>query len=157
MRMLFRGFVYVLALLVGPFCFAQVVTVRVINAANGRPLQKQHVSVSLLYDGGQKPPPRSEAIVTLDTDANGEARFTLPQPAPLHMSALVRLTSEHWVCGCRVLAATADVIQMGIVDSVPGGKSKKAAASLKAAPGEILFVARPFSFFERLLYPFVKE
>ena len=154
--MLFRGLVYVLVLLLGPFCFAQVVTVRVINAADGHPLQKQHVSVSLLYDKGEKTPAKYEANLTLETDTNGEARFTLPEPAPPHISVQVRLTSEHWRCGCGVLAASGDVIQKGIVGPLPGGQSKKTTTSLKAPPGEILFVARPLSFFERLLYPFVK-
>jgi len=34
---------------------------------------------------------------------------------------------------------------------------KKFAARYKAAPGEILFIFRPLSFFERLLYPLMKE
>ena len=153
---MFRGLVCVLLLLVGPLCFAQVVTVRVVNAADGHPLQKQQVSVSLLYEKGEKTPAKYEANLSGETDANGEAHFTLPEPAPPHISAQVRLTSEHWRCGCGVLAATGDVIQKGIVGPLPGGESKKAAASLKAAPGGILIVARPLSFFERLLYPFVK-
>jgi hypothetical protein len=156
MTMLLRSSVCVLLLLVGPFCFAQVVTVRVINAADGHPLQKQHVSVSLLYEKGEKAPTKYDANLSLETDANGEAHFTLPGPAPPHISAQVRLTSEQWRCGCGVLAATADVIQKGIVGPLAGAEPKKSAAPVKASPGEILFVARPLSFFERLLYPFVK-
>jgi hypothetical protein len=34
---------------------------------------------------------------------------------------------------------------------------KKFAARYKAAPGEILVIARPLSFLERLLYPLMKE
>jgi hypothetical protein len=154
--MLFRCLVFVLLLLVEPLCFAQAVTVRVVNAADGHPLQKQQVSVSLLYEKGEKTPAKYEANLSLETDANGEARFTLPEPTPPHILAQVRLTSEHWRCGCGVLAASGDVIQKGIVGPLPGGEPKKTTASLKAAPGEILFVARPLSFFERLLYPFVK-
>lgn len=154
--MLFRGLVCVLVLLIGPLCLAQVVTVRVVNTADGHPLQNQHVSVSLLNESGEKLPANYEANASLETDVNGEAHFTLPQPAPRHLSVLVRLTSEHWRCGCAVLAATGDVIQKGIVGPLPGGQSKKAATTLKAMPGEILFVARPLSFFERLLYPLEK-
>jgi len=155
--MFFRGFVCVLLLLVGPFCFAQTVTVRIMNAARGHPLQNQHVPVSLLYEKGEKTPAKYEANLTMKTDANGEAHFTLPEPAPPHISAQVRLTLEHLRCGCGVLATTEDVIQKGIVGPLPGGQPKKAAATLKALSGEILIVARPLSFFERLLYPFVKE
>ena len=49
MTTLLRGSACVLLLMLGPSCLAQVVTVRVINAADGHPLQKQQVSVSLLY------------------------------------------------------------------------------------------------------------
>jgi hypothetical protein len=154
--MLFRGSVYVFLQMLGPLCLAQVVAIRVINAADGRPLQKQRVSVSLLYEKGEKTPAKYDANLSLETDANGEAQFTLPEPAPRHLSAQVRLTSEHWHCGCGVLAATGEVIQKGIVGPLPRAESKKSAPPVKADPGEILFVARPLSFFERLLYPFVK-
>lgn len=154
--MLLRNLSYVLVLLVSPSCFAQEVVVRVVNATNGQPLGMQHVSVSLLYEKGEETPARYEAILNSETDAKGDAHFTLPEPAPRHISALVRLTSEHWICGCGVVASTEDVIQKGIVGVLPTGESKKSTAALKAAPGEILIVARPLSFFERLLYPFVK-
>jgi hypothetical protein len=156
MATLSRDLVCVLLLLLGPLCHAQVVTVRVINAANGHPLPKQQVSVNLFYEKGVKTPAKYDANLTLATDVNGEAHFALPEPAPLHLFVQIRLTSEHWHCGCLALAATGDVIQKGIVDPLPEGESKKAAASLKAIPGEILFVARPLSFFELLLYPFLK-
>ena len=154
--MFFRGLGCILLALVAPFCLAQVVTVRVINAIDGRPLQKQQISVSLLYEKGEKTPAKYDANLTLETDANGETHFTLPEPVPPHISAQVRLTSEHWRCGCGVLAATGDVLLKGIVGPLPGGESKRAATFLKPTPGEILFAARPLSFFERLLYPFVK-
>jgi hypothetical protein len=154
--MLLQGLVCVLLLTLGPLCFGQVVTIRVINAADGHPLQKQQVSVSLLYEKGERTPPKYDANLSLETDVNGEAHFPLPEPAPTHLSAQVRLPSEHWRCGCGVLAATEDVIQKGIVGPLPGAEPKKSAAPLKGTPGEILFVARPLSFFERLLYPLVK-
>lgn len=142
---------------IGLSCFAQTVRVRVVNANNGRPLQNQPVTVSLLYEKGEATPAKFEASLTFRTDASGEARFVLPKPAPTHMAAQVRLTTEHWRCGCMVLAATQDVIQKGIVDSAASASESKRSPSLvKAVPGEILFVARPLSFWERLLYPFVK-
>jgi hypothetical protein len=152
---LFRCLSFVLLLLVvGSRCFAQEVTVRVINAVNGRPLEKQHVSVSLMYDG-EMLPTRHYADLSQDTNANGEAHFTLPEPAPPHVWVQVRLTSDAWHCACAVIAATGAVVQKGIVRKI-AGESNKAAASLKAAPGEILFAAHPYSFLERLLYPLAK-
>jgi hypothetical protein len=153
MAVLFR--VCVLLLLGGPLCLAQVVSIRVINAADGGPLQKQQVSVSLLYDKGEKTPPKHNVNLSLESDAKGEAHFTLPEPAPSRISARVRLTSVHWRCGCEVLATTEDVIQKGIIGPQPA-ESKKPATPVIVSPGEIIFLARPLSFFERVLYPFVK-
>jgi hypothetical protein len=143
-----------LLLSLGSSCFAQAMKIRVINAADGSPLPKQQVSVALLYEGGEKTPANYEPVLTGETDANGEARFPIPEPAPAHLSAHVRLTSEHWRCGCMALAVTQDVLQKGIVESAANSKKS---APIKPTPGEILFVARPESFFERLLGPLVKE
>lgn len=137
-----------------PSCLAQIITVRVIDVANGRPLQRQKVSVSLLYDKGEQTPPKYDATLNLETNVNGEVQFTIPEPAPMHLSAQVYLTSEHWRCGCTVFGTTQDVIQKGLASPQPGSASKKADVTTKAS--EILFLARPLTFFERLLYPLVK-
>lgn len=147
--------VWFLPLLLGPSCFAQGVTVRVINAANGHPLQKQSVTVSLLYEKGERTPAKYDATLRLETDVNGEAHFRLPEP-PVHFSAQVRVDWSHWKCGCGVLGSTDDLIRKGILGPVPTAKSENSATLFKVVAGEILFVARPLSFFERLLYPFLK-
>ena len=154
--MLFRCAAFIFLVSLGSSCLAQTVTIRVVNANDGRPLQGQPVSVSLLYGKGETTPAKYDANLSLQTDANGEARFVLPKPAPLHVSAQVHLVSEHWRCGCSVLVATDELVRNGIVGPLPGAGSGSRTASLKAVPGEILFVARPLSFWERLLYPFVK-
>jgi hypothetical protein len=156
METLFRYLACVLLLALAPSCLAQTVAIRVISANDARPLQKQHVSVSLLYVKGEATPAKYDANLTFETDVNGEVHFVLPEPAPTHMSAQVHLTSEHWRCGCGIVVATDDLIQKGIVGPPPEGESRKSAAPVKTVPGEILFVARPLSFLERLLYPFVK-
>jgi hypothetical protein len=155
MRTLFRGFIRALVLLVGPLCCTQTVTIQVINYADGCPLQNQKVSVSLLCEERERTPAKFQTNLTLLADPNGEAHFTIPEPVPPHISAQVRLTSEHWRCGYQVVAATRDVVGSGIVGPLPGAESKRAAA-VKANPRQILFLARPLSFLERLLYPFVK-
>ena len=151
----FRFLVLSVLLLLSPLCSAQVIRIRVINSSNGQPLAKQSVSINLLYDKGEKAPARYEANLRLETDANGEARFLLPEPVPVHLAAQVRLTSEHWHCGCLALAATQDVIQKGIVQTL-GPESSGSATNEKAEPGVILFFARPLTFLERLLYPLLK-
>jgi len=153
---LFRCIALICLLSIGPCCYAQAVTIRVINSNDGSPLRNQQVSVSLLYDRGEAQPANYNGNLSLETDANGEAHFVLPGPAPTHISAQVRLAPSHWRCGCGVLVATEELIRNGTVGPLPAAESGKSAAPVKAVPGEILFVARPLSFWERLLYPFVK-
>lgn len=143
----------------GHVCMAQEITVRVINATNGRPLPKQGVSVSFLYDKrhDSEIPAKYDAVVNFETDANGEAHFKLPEPPPSRFSAQARLDSSHWKCGCGVLASTDDLVRKGIVGPIATSESKKSSALLTAVPMEILFAARPLSFIERLLYPIMKE
>jgi len=148
--------VWFLLLWLSPSCFGQVIRIRVIDLKTGRPLQKQPVSVTLFYDKGEKTPAKYDANLRLETDVNGEAQFRLPEPVPVHLATQVRLTSEHWHCGCMALIATRDLIQIGIVQT-PGPESTTSATNAKAEPGVILFLARPFTFLERLFYPFVKD
>ena len=134
---------------------AQVIRIRVINVNNGHPVPRQSVSVGLAYAKSEKAPAMYDANLRLETDANGEAQIRLPEPFPAHLVAQVRLTSEHWHCGCVALVATQDLIQKGIVQA-SGPESTGSATNAKAEPGVILFLARPFTFLERLLYPLVK-
>jgi len=138
-----------------PLCFGQSVKIRVVNANDGHPLPKQNVSVVLVYDAGEKHPANYDAKLDLETDGNGEVQFLLPQPAPVHFVAQVRLTSEHWHCKCLALVATQDLVQKGIVQTA-GTELPKSATGSKAEPGVMLFAARPFTFLERMIYPFVK-
>jgi len=119
----FRYLASFLLLWVEPSCVAQPLTIRVINAVDGRPLQKQKVSVSLLYEKGERTPPRYDTTLNLETDVNGEAHFRLPDPAPAHLSAQVHLPSERWRCGCGILAVIQDLIQKGAVE-LPGASRK---------------------------------
>ena len=156
--MLFRVSVCVLLLLLGPSCLAQGLTIRVINAADGRPLPEQKVAVSLLYEKGDEAPAKFNAHLSLETDANGEAQFRLPEPPPKHLSAHVEINWARWHCGCGVLVATQDVIQKGIVNSAASsGQLRKSPELGRAVPGEIRFIARPLSLFERLLGPLLKQ
>ena len=154
-----RRFLFLIWLLVllsaSPRCVGQTIRIRIINGSNGHPLSKQQVSVSLLYEKTEKTPAKYEALLHLETDTNGVAQFTLPDLVPAHLSAGAHLTSEHWHCGCAapLLVDTKDLIQNGIV---AGREFSSRATPVRAAPGEIIFVARPFTFFERLLYPLLK-
>ena len=101
----FRSLACVFLLLcLAHLCRAQEVRVRVINAENGRPLQKQGVSVSFLYDKkyDKEIPTKYDAVLNIETDVNGEAHFKLPEPSACALFSpgscgLVAL--EMWVRG----------------------------------------------------------
>jgi hypothetical protein len=140
-------------LLLCQFSFAQAVKVRVVNGNNGDPLPKQAISVQFLYEK----PPKASSPLRIETDANGEAQFRIPESPPEHLDVKLALTSEHWHCGCWVMADTEDVIHKGIVEATPPDKAKASTTPANAEPGEIVFIVRPFTFFEKLLYPLVKQ
>lgn len=135
---------------------AQVIKIRIINLNDGHSLPNEHVSVALGYAKGQQPPAKFDANLRLETDLKGEAVFRLPEPAPAHLFVNVRLTSEYWHCGCLAIADTPDLVQKGLVQPA-GHEPKGSATNAKPEPGVVLFLARPFSFLERLLYPLMKE
>lgn len=147
-----------LLLSVASCCLAQEAKIRVINGADGSPLPKLAISVAFLYDKefDKEIPANYNASLKLETDKNGEAHFRFPQPPPAHFSAQVRV-DLHWHCGCLVLASSEALAREGIKGPLSASDEKRLAARYKAAPGEILVIARPLSFFERLLYPLMKE
>jgi hypothetical protein len=144
--------VLILVLLLCPVCFAQPVTVRVVSGKDGHPLPKQAVSVQFFYDKPAKVSPSLD----FETDSNGEAQFDLPEPAPVHLNVRITLPSEHWHCACGFMGDTEMVVEKGVVQGTPD-KTKTPVAAPKVEAGHIVFVARPFTFVERLLYPLVKE
>jgi hypothetical protein len=146
-----------LLLWISPCCFGQIIRVRIINGENGHPLPKQQVSVSLLYEKGEQKPARYDEVLNLETDVNGEAHFKLPEPPPVHFSAQVRVDWSRWKCGCGVLGSTDDLIQKGILGPEPTTNPKNSDALFTAVSGEVLFVARPLTIFERLLYPLLRD
>ncbi len=153
-RRCLRYVTWLLLVLFSSPCFGQVIKVRLVNIKNGHPIQKQKITVSLLYEKSQKAPAKYDARVYLETDANGQTQFDLPEPPPAHLDVRVTLSSGHWHCGCMALTDTQDVIQKGVTVVRPDPGSK---APLIAKAGEILFTARPYTFIERLLYPIEKE
>ncbi len=139
-------------------CYAQLITIRVIDARDGHPLQKREASLRLLYGNDEKTPTKYEPTLLLETDLDGEAQFRLPEPAPQHLEAWVDITSEgHWWCICTLSVVTLDVVQKGVVGPRWGHRSEKPPASVKTVPGEILFLARPWTLLDRLLAPLLRE
>ena len=144
----FRCLVWILLPWMGSPSFAQMIRVRVINAGNGKPLAKVHISVRLLYEKSGERPSENNAVLPLKTDIYGEAQFMLPEPAPARLGVFARLSAVGWLCQCWAFVATQDVVQKGIVE---GAALTRAAKPVSPEPGQISFLAhrRPFS--ERLL------
>ena len=136
-----------------PVSFAQTLAVRVINGSDGHPLRQQIVVVQFL----DEQPIRASSPLQLKTDASGEAQFRIPDSQPKHLNIRLALTSEHWHCACWVMTDTENVVHNGIMQTAPANKAKVYTVPANAKPGQIVFVATPFTFFERLLYPLIKE
>jgi hypothetical protein len=140
-----------------PLCFGQVtIKIRLINVDNRHPISKQPIIVSLLYEKNEKTPPKYDSTLYLETDVNGEAHLGLPEPAPAHLSAHVHLTSRNWHCACMALLATEDLIQKGIAVPQLGPNAKNSDKPIRTEPNEILFLARPYTFLEKLIAPLLK-
>jgi hypothetical protein len=127
-------------------CVAQEVTVRVINAKNGQPLPNESVVVQFM--GTQA----SSSSMQLTTDAKGEAHFNIPDSQTEHLDVRVVLKSGHWDCGCWVMTDP-KTVQQGIVAYTPIKNHDMPVAK----PNEIIVLARPLRFIERLLWPIVKQ
>jgi hypothetical protein len=160
-----RAFAWVLLIWLTDSCFGQVITVRIVNEKNGQPLAGQEISVSFFYRTGESVPQAEDSNLHLKkdsnlnfhlkTDAHGLASFNLSQPAPAQLWVGAGLPSQYWFCACatRAFASTQEVIEKGITARVDSKRSKVP----NAKPGQIIFVARPYNFFERLMYPLLKE
>lgn len=132
-------------------CFAQELTIRVLNAKDGKPLPEESVTVQFLGQAAAPPP------LQLQTDQIGEARFDVPTPSPKVLSVRVVLTSERWHCACSVMTETAKVVRDGVTQAPPRKDEQSSKSNLIAKPGEIVVVARPFTLLEKLLFPLLKE
>jgi hypothetical protein len=134
-----------------PVCLAQPVKVTVVDI-RGRGLSKETVAVQFLYEApGKASPP-----LNLRTNSEGEALFSIPEAAPNSLGVEVKLTSAHWHCACLLIADMETVVHKGVVQAAPD-KAKKLVALPSPEAGRIVFVVRPLTLVEKLLYPLVKE
>jgi hypothetical protein len=135
---------FTLFLLPHAACFGQTITIHVVNVTNGRPISKQHISISGLPDS-----PGLRFV----TDPNGEVQFELPKPTPTRFAVRADLSpASHWYCYCMALVTTEEVIQKGFMIR----PDDKEAHVVQPKPREILFRARPTPWWVRILYPLVK-
>ncbi len=137
-----------LVLAFGYHCHAQVITVWVVDQRNGHPQMDKPVSLTYKDERGMP----TKVAPWLKTDADGKARFTLPEPFPARLTVYVSLEAEHWWCGCSVSAATSDVVKNGLVGPEDGYVRGKA-WRVKPLPGEVIILARPWGVLARILIP----
>ncbi|HTY64134.1 MAG TPA: hypothetical protein VMG30_17930 [Acidobacteriota bacterium] len=137
--------------------FAQAITVRVVDVTNGHLLTNYQASISPLYTEQNESSTKPSQELGIQSDKNGIIQISLPEPIPQRLFIKLNLKAGHWQCGSVKFADTQEAIQKGIVGLSPGPKPSKTHVVVKAMPGEIVFLARPMTFFERLLYPLVKE
>lgn len=149
----FSSLALLLVLLLSTVCLSQTITVRLINQRNGQPLHwaKQTVYLPFPLDPAGQESSLARRIA-VESDANGEARFELPKPAPEWLQVSLVLSDDKYIedCGCQPDGSrTADVLDKGIV--VWKGTSVSSLDNVKAQPGEILLLLRPVTFARWLL------
>ncbi len=143
----------ILIVLLSSSSLAQIVKLKLIDAS-GHAVPNRAVSITLLYDNRAAPSGSEPPILRSQTDSKGEAQFTLPKAFPTQLRAWVDLTSsEHWWCVCSALIGTREVVEKGYVSANPGPGAGNGPSSRKPMPGEILFVARRWNLFERMIAP----
>lgn len=128
---------------------AQKITVKVVNGEDGQPLAGQEVNVSFIDPG-------SDSVKT-STNAQGITEFELPPLRPVYIAVVIHLTSGLWHCGCRAAPKTEQVLGSGYTNTNAFDVRVSSVLSKKALSGEMIFFARPYTTWEKLLHPIVKE
>lgn len=134
-----------------------VVTVRLIDARNGRPytlLTKTPLTIFLhkKFGPGHGFDTMAEAraddagTIRRVPDANGQVTFTLPQPMP----GIIELFTYPIGCGHAVFDVR-EVVEKGVVGKNEcRTKFAKRNVKFEAKPGEIIYFVAPLSFWERV-------
>ena len=158
-----------LALFLLPFlgttCFAQAITIRLVNTTNGSPVEGQKISIFGI--SGKTGIPEQHPHELLKKDAvpdlrlisndRGEATFEQPRPAPAFFYVHVKLSGPVWDCTCLVRVVTEEVMKKGLEISNPQDDRSPGRFRSQPTPGEIHFRLRPTSRWVRLLWPLIKS
>ena len=128
------------------FSFADQLVFRATDT-HGKPLAGNTVIATWLYAEGRK------ERVEMKTDPNGEARIVVPSQVPTQVTiSVVPKVGQHWRCNwrgtCGISIAPVDAFRNGIAFY-----EMQKRASLKATPGQILFIARPWTLWQYLIGP----
>lgn len=139
---------------IGPADEPVTVTVRFIDARNGKPYTYDKAIVTIfLYRADPGKGFRSDAearandlgTVRQFPDGNGEVRFALPNPMP----GIIEIPAVLTGCGPGKFDAK-EVVERGVVGKNEcRTKFAKMNVKFEAKPGEILYFVAPLSFWER--------
>jgi hypothetical protein len=140
-------------------CFGQTVTVRIVNAGNGKPVAAQKILVTGIKGNGDTPDEARRKLiakhtspdVTLITDAQGRVRFDLPPAPPANFYVRAVLRPPVWDCSCLVTVPTEELMRKGLRVGPHDD------ASIQPQPGEILFRIRPTALLVRAFWPFLVD
>jgi hypothetical protein len=149
---------------VNAVCFSQTVLISIVNVTNGRPVRNRPVYIAGISGKISSDLDERRKLLTkpatpellLVTDANGEAHFELPNPAPAYFYVRAVLSDAHWDCTCLVRVSTEEVVRKGFMTISPYAEHKPSAKSIQPKPGEVLFGLRPTPWWWRILYPVEK-
>jgi hypothetical protein len=140
-------------------CFGQTVTVRIINAGNGKPVAAHKILVSGIRGSSETPDEARRKLaakhpspdLTLLTDAQGRVQFDLPNAPPADFYVRAVLRSPVWDCSCLITVPTEKLMRKGLWIG-PHDDS-----SVQPQPGEILLRIRPTALWQRVFWPFLVD
>jgi hypothetical protein len=147
-----KGMAVLAVLCLGTLCFGETVVVRVISGVEGLPLSGQPVTMQLRY-GKTATEEAHTILLRYTTDFSGEAEFPLPLAKPQALNVDVKFEAKGLRCSCRVLTETETVLREGLTVANPAHGSKTPAV-VKPRPGQIVFIARPSSFLQKVIYDY---
>ena len=147
---------------VNAVCFGQTVIIRIVNVTNESPVRNQSVYIWGISGKIESDVDERHKLITqpispelrLATDANGEAQFELPKPAPTYFYVRAVVSIPHWDCICLVRVSTDEVMHKGFI--ISDARRTPDTKSIRPKPGEVLFGLRPTPWWWRILYPVEK-
>ena len=132
-----------------PSCFGELVVIKVLNGGNGAGVANQLVTVQLRY---AKSAGKPNDIQIQRTDSDGEMRFLVHDIRPESLDVKIDFDGKGLKCSCRVKAEPETVLREGLV--VGRGSLPKNSPPIQAEPAHIVFIARPSSFLEKVMYEY---
>jgi len=146
-------------------CAAHTVKIRLVNSTNGSPVTNLKIFVFGVSGKANAQPEDPQKFldkhaapdVRLLTDANGEAHFDLPNPAPDHFYVHAELEGPVWDCTCLVRVVTEEVLRKGLTISNSQEGLSPGKFSTQPEPGEIVLRLTPTPWWVRVFWPLLVD